>query len=242
MTTVWKQCTRLALTAAVMGCLAGPAYAQGTTTPPAATQPPQDDDERRPYSRWSLTAVTGPTLVERTGLANGGQLAVRVRKGIHAALEGGWMTDVVTGSRIAEIDQYATFIQGAHGLPTTAEIDGRALFAMAGVKWTTDGPIGGATSGVRPYVIATAGTARVEYVPQFVIDGRAVSGGGVTQFGVTLGRDLLGTTFRFAYSGGAGFTFGDRWHLDLSVRVIRIHTTDHPTTVTRGFIGLGRRF
>jgi len=82
----------------------------------------------------------------------------------------------------------------------------------------------------------------VEYKPAFVVDGQPISGAGALVYNVAIGRDLMGTTNRFAYGGGAGIVFGDTWSLDLGARILRIHTTDHPTTVKRLVIGLGRRF
>jgi hypothetical protein len=219
--------------------MAAPLAAQTTGL---AQQAADDDEERTPYSRWHLGVLSGAQQVERTGVSGGPEFGVRLRKYVHLVVEGGRMSDVVTGSRINEIDGYANFVQDSRGIPVTGHIDGRAWFAMAGIRLIPDGQPAGQSSGVRPYLIATAGLARVEYKPAFTVDGQAVSGAGIVTYGVTLGRDLLGTTNKFAYTGGAGIVFGDTWYLDLGVRVTRMQTTDHPTTVKRLVIGMGRRF
>ena len=211
---------------------------------PVAAQTTQanDDEPGRPYSRWSLGLLSGAHEVERKGYAAGMELSVRIRKGLHIVVEGGTLSDVVTGRRIDEVQTFVRYVENAYEVPASGEIDGPAWFAMGGFKLIPDGARPGESAGVRPYAILTAGIARVEYKPEFIVDGTSVSGAGLFQYGVSLGRDLLGTTNRFAYSGGVGVIFGDRWYLDLGARVTRIHSTDHPTTVKRLVIGMGRRF
>lgn len=226
----------IVMTALVALAAAAPAFGQ------TGGARPVDDDERPPYSRWHFGALSGPQEVGRTGITAGGELGIRLRRYVHLVIEGGWMSDVVTQSRLDELDGYVDYVKGAYGVPVTGDIDGPAWFGLAGVQVIPDGKPAGESGGVRPYLIATAGLARVEYKPGFTVDGQPVTGAGLVLYGVELGRDLLGTTYRFAYSGGAGIKFGDRWYLDLGVRVMRINTSSHPTTVKRAVIGMGRRF
>lgn len=210
---------------------------------PSGAQTVRDgDDERPPYSRWSWGVLSGPLEVERRGVTIGTEVGVRLRKGLHLVVESGWMSDVVTGRRIDEVDGYMAYVRQAYNVEVSGGIDGRAWFGLAGFKVMPDGGPRGESSGVRPYAQATVGLVRVEYKPGFVIDGEPTSGAGLVLYGVTLGRDLLGTTNRIAYSGGAGVVFGDAWYLDLGLRFTRVHTTDHPTTIKRLVIGMGRRF
>lgn len=227
----------------VLVAMAVPAAAQTPPPPPVRPAAQGDAEETRTYSRWHLGLLSGAQQVERTGITGGGEFGVRIRRGLHIVVEGGWMSDVVTGSRINEINGYIDYVRTAYpALPVEGKIDGTAIFGLAGLRLIPDGKRPGESSGIRPYVMASAGMARVEYQPEFVIEGQTLSGAGISLYGVTLGRDLLGTTNKFAYSGGAGLIFGDTWYLDLGVRVTRIHTTDHPTTVKRLVIGMGRRF
>lgn len=223
---------------AVLLAVAVPAAAQV----PAPSQPGDDDAAVRPYSRWSLGVLSGPQQVGRTGVTLGGEIGIRLRRNLHLAIEAGWMSDVVTTSRTREIDGFVNYVQDAYTVPVTGSIEGPTAFGMVGFKFLPDGARRGEGAGVRPYVTATAGVARVEYTPSFVVDGQPVSGAGMILFNVAIGSDLLGTTNKFAYGGGAGLIFGDTWYLDLGARVLRIHTTDHPTTVKRLVIGMGRRF
>lgn len=217
--------------------LAAPAMAQ---TSPGLR--PGDDDGTRPYSRWHLGVLSGTQTVDDTGATFGAELGIRMKKGFHFLLEAGRMSDVTTADRRAELAGYAEFVQGAYNVPVTSSMTGPTIFGMVGLQLIPDGKPREQSSGVRPYLLATVGIARVEYKPGFVVEGASVSGAGIVNYGVELGRDLLGTTNRFAYSGGGGLILGDTWYLDLGVRITRIHTTDHPTTVKRVAIGLGRRF
>jgi hypothetical protein len=229
--------------ALLLVALAAPVAAQTPPPPPVRPAAQADEDETRPYSKWHLGLVGGAVQVERTGVTGGAEFGVRIRKGIHIVVEGGWMSDVVTSSRIDEINGYAEFVRTAYPWSgATGKIDGTAIFGMAGLRLIPDGKRPGESVGIRPYLMANAGVARVEYKPEFRVEGQPLSGAGIFQFGVTLGSDLLGTTNKFAYSGGAGLVIGDKWYLDLGVRVTRIHTTDHPTTVKRLVLGMGRRF
>lgn len=226
------------IAACVLTMIAAPVAAQ---TPPPG-RPGDADEQRAPYSRWSLGVVSGAQDVSRTGITAGGAVSIRLRKFVHLAIEGGRLSDVVTGSRRTEIEGYAAYIRDAYRVPVTASIEGPTVFGLAGLTFMPDGKPAGESAGFRPYVTVTAGVARVEYKPAFVIDGQPTSGAGVLAYNVAIGRDLMGTTNRFAYGGGAGFVFGDTWYLDLGARILRIHTTDHPTTVKRLVIGIGRRF
>ena len=210
---------------------------------PAPVLPGDDDEEdRRPYSQFHVGFLSGAQRVDTTGITGAGEIGVRLRRNLHFVLEGGWMSDITTARRRTEMNEYAAFVQSAYNVPTSAAIESPTFFGLAGFRFIPDGKPAGESAGVRPYVSISAGLARVEYVPSFTVDGEAVSGAGIVLYGVELGRDLLGTTNRFAYSGAAGIVFGDTWYLDLGVRVTRIHTTDHPTTVSRLAIGMGRRF
>lgn len=240
---VMKQRLMTAAAACVLVALAAPVAAQTPPPPPVRPAAQADEDETRPYSRWHLGLLSGAQQVERTGVTAGAEFGVRLRKGLHIVVEGGWMSDVVTSSRITEVNGYVDYVRTAYPWSAaTGKIDGTAIFGMAGLRVIPDGKRPGESNGIRPYVMANVGLARVEYKPEFTVEGQTLSGAGLALYGVTLGRDLLGTTNKLAYSGGAGLIFGDRWYLDLGVRVTRIHTTDHPTTVKRLVIGMGRRF
>ena len=216
---------------------AAPAVAQ--TTPAAAPPPaaaPAKQAEPAPASKWYLGVLSGVQQVERTTPLAGGEFGIRLRGNLHVVVEGGWLKDVATRRRIDEVASYGAYLQQTQGQPASGDIDAPAYFGLAGLKWAYEN-----TSGVRPYVFANGGMARVEFRPALILEGRDVTTS-LSLLGVTLGRDLLGPGNYFAYGGGAGLVFGDKWYLDLGVRFTRINTSDHPTDVRRFSIGMGRRF
>ena len=230
------------IAAAVMMVLAvGPA--QGQTAPPTATPVPQAaqvpvtrSEGPPPGTKWYMGMLSGVQTVARSEPIVGGEFGVRIKKNVQAVFEGGWFKDVVTDSRIAELASFATYMQQTQGQPATSDIDAPAWFGTAGVRYIFEN-----SSGVRPYILANAGVARVEYRPSFTLNNKAISSN-VSQYGITLGKDLLGAGNHFAYSGGAGLVFGNKWYLDVGVRLTRIKTPDHDTDVRRLSVGVGRRF
>lgn len=222
---------------AILLLAASPAVAQ--TTPAAALAPqaaPVRQAAPEPTSKWYLGVLSGVQQVERTTPLAGGEFGIRLRRNLQVVVEGGWLKDVATRSRIDEVASYGAYLQQTQGQPASGDIDAPAWFGLAGLRWAYENK-----SGVRPYVLANAGMARVEFRPALILEGRDVTTS-LSLLGVTLGRDLLGPGNYFAYGGGAGLVFGDKWYLDLGVRFTRINTIEHATNVRRVSIGMGRRF
>lgn len=219
---------------------AGPA--QGQTVPtPATPSAPQARVVRREEppaagTKWYLGALSGIQMVARSEPVLGGEFGFRVRKNVQVVVEAGWFKDVVTDSRIAEVATFAKYLQQTQGLTATGDIKAPAWFGNVGLRYIYEN-----SSGVRPYVLADAGMTRVEYRPTFLLNNVNVTTS-IGQYGVTLGRDLLGPGSHLAYGGGAGLVFGARWYLDLGVRLTRIDTPDHATNVRRFSVSIGRRF
>jgi len=222
----------------------GASVAEGQTVPAAApatapaAQAPlvRREEVAAPGTRWFLGGVSGLQMVGRNAPILGGEFGIRIRKNVQVVFEGGRFSDVVTDSRVAEVKAFGTYLQQTQGLPASADIDAPAWFAMLGARYTLEN-----SRGVRPYVMATGGWARVEYRPTFILNNRDVTTS-VGQYGITMGRDLLGPGGHLAYTGGAGLIFGDRWYLDLGFRLTRIQTPEHATNVRRINIGIGHRF
>lgn len=214
-----------------------PAAAQTAAPPAPAPQPvPVRQADPEPTSKWYLGVLSGVQQVERSEPLIGGEFGIRLRGRLSVVVEGGRLKDVATGSRIAEVNSYAAYLQQTQGQTASGSLDAPTFFGLAGLRWAYENK-----SGVRPYVLANAGIARVEYRPALILNGNDVTTS-LSLLGVTLGRDLLGPGKYFAYGGGAGLVFGDKWYLDLGVRLTRINTLEKPTDVRRLSIGMGRRF
>lgn len=218
--------------------MATPALAQ-TPTPTPAPQAPRPAVRQQvppaPGTNWFVGVLTGVQTVANSGPIAGGEFGIRLKKNLQLVVEGGWLEDVVTSSRIDELQTYVTYLGNTQGLPATGKIDAPAWFATVGARYIYTG------ASIRPYVMAAGGLARVEYRPTFTLNNAFISSN-VGQYGITLGKDLLGPGWHPAYTGGAGLVFGDKWYFDLGFRFTRIQTPDHATDVKRLSIGIGRRF
>lgn len=206
---------------------------------PALAQTPADGQAATPSvapTKWYLGVLSGAQVVERSKPLAGIEFGIRVKGRLQMMVEAGWFRDVVTSSRVNEVNFFANYIQQAEGQTASGSIDAPAWFGLGGLRYSFEN-----ASGIRPYVFANLGMARVEYRPTFILDDQNISGA-VNQYGVTLGRDLLGSGNHFAYGGGAGLMMGDKWYLDLGARLTRIQTPDHATDVRRISIGIGHRF
>lgn len=219
----------------VTALAAGPVQAQ-TPAPPQAPPAVRQQEAPAPGTNWFLGALTGIQTVARSGPIAGGEFGIRIRKNMQIVVESGWFKDVVTRSRIDELRSFVTYLQQTQGLPATGDIDAPVWFGSVGLRYVHQN-----AGGVRPYLMATGGLARVEFRPTFTLDNRLISTN-VGQYGITLGKDLLGPGMHPTYGGGAGVIVGDKWYLDLGARWTRIHTPDHVTDVRRLSIGVGRRF
>jgi hypothetical protein len=217
----------------------GSAFGQTAPQAPAAQAQPvpvAKEEAPQPGTKWYLGAVSGVQTVARSAPIAGGEFGVRIRKNTQIVFEAGWFKDVVTKSRVNELGSFVTYLQQTQGLPATGHIDGPAWFGLVGLRYVFEN-----NSGVRPYVLANGGVARVEYRPEFTLNNLPISSN-VLPYGITLGRDLLGPGTHMAYGGGAGLIFGTKWYLDVGARLTRINTPDHHTNVRRVNISVGRRF
>ncbi len=217
--------------------LAGPVTAQAAQAAGATEQAePVRREDASTTSRSFLGLLSGVQIVDRAAPILAGEFGFRVRKNLQLVVGSGRFANVVTESRVAEAASLASYIQQTQGKVATSDIDAPAWFGTVGLRYIYENAIG-----VRPYLLANVGLARVEFRPTFTLDGFDI-GTLLNDYGVTLGRDLLGPGTHLAYGGGAGVVVGDRWYLDLGVRLTRINTPDHATNVRRVSIGIGRRF
>ncbi len=216
--------------------LAGAAQAQTVPAPsPAQTTAPtlrQADTT----SRWYLGALSGIQVVDYGAAVAGGEFGIRLRRNVQVLVGATHMWDVVTSNRVDEVNAFAGYLQQTQGKPASGSIDAPAWVATAGLRYIHETKVA-----VRPYVMVNVGMGRVEYRPTFILNALDVTTS-VSQFGVTLGRDLLGPGNHLAYGAGAGLVFGDKWYLDLGARLTRINTPGHETEVRSISIGMGRRF
>ena len=96
--------------------------------------------------------------------------------------------------------------------------------------------------GFRLYVLGTVGSARVALKPSFTLAGSNITDT-ISQYGVTLGKDLAGNYWHDAFTAGLGAVKGQgSWYFDGSLRLTSIGGAGQRTNVPRLALGGGRRF
>ncbi len=91
-------------------------------------------------------------------------------------------------------------------------------------------------------MLGEGGAARVTLRPEITIAGSDVTTR-LTDFGVTLGEDLTGSSFRPAVGGGLGVLMArGRWLVDGGFRVLSIQMPDQTTNVIGAKFGVGYGF
>lgn len=184
-----------------------------------------------------VAAVVGVQSVQNVGAQAGLEVGRSLSDKLEVFGELSWLQDTVTRRRLDTAKSIASFLQTSQGATATSDLSAPAVFGGAGVRLFVSGP-----RTVRPYVVAQAGVARVTVKPAFTIAGADVTEK-LTQYGVSLGSDLTGSTSKAAFGGGFGVLMQQGlWRIDAGLRVLSIQTDDQATNVLRLSVGVGRTF
>jgi hypothetical protein len=185
----------------------------------------------------SIVGTGGISAVQNVGLTAGGMLTVRLTDRVDAIGEGFWVQDAASRVRIDAVTAIATYLQTSQGKPASATLTVPGFIAGGGVRLMLAPP-----GHVRPYIVITAGIARLALRPTFTLAGADVTTS-LGQYGVTLGADVTGELTKPAFGGGVGVIVDQgRWYVDAGARMTRIQTEGQPTTVLRAVGGLGVKF
>lgn len=184
-------------------------------------------------------ANAGPAVVDKVSGAAGLEGGVRVWRNLDAIGELGWIGNVATRKQLSAASGLAASLGATQNAVGTGELTASALHIGFGARWVFEDMT---PFGVRPYVLGTFGGARVKQDPTFTLNGSDVTAT-INQYGVTLGKDLAGTYWRNAVTGGVGVVkgFGD-WYADGSLRLTSIAGIGRRANATRLMFGAGRRF
>jgi hypothetical protein len=183
-----------------------------------------------------IGAIGGAGAVQKVGGVYGGELGFHVTNHVDVFAEGVWLQDVATRRRIGIASELASVLQTTQGSAASGTVAEPALCADAAARFTfTNGRL-------RPYVIVGAGMAQMTLKPVFTLGGTNVTAS-LPSLGITLGRDLSGTSTQPAFTGGLGVRMSQRrWYLDAGLRATRIQATDEPITAVRATLTFGLVF
>jgi opacity protein-like surface antigen len=190
--------------------------------------------------RFYATVNGGVTFGNKSGGSFGGEVGGRVIDPIEVFVEFGHMSDVGTSELQSRANLVANFING------TATTQQKANYFDVGVKYRAR-----AFAGTwRPYVGFGIGTAKVETISTFLVNGNDVTSQLPVLYGVVLGNDLSGSlnkTFLTIPIGVQGIVF-HRLLVDGSYRYGHLFAKpdeidgDVGITAQRLQIGVGVRF
>ena len=205
----------------------------------AQAQTPSSDEEGRFYAGIEL----GRTFGNKSNSAVGIEISGKVTDQFEVFIEGGRMNNVGSAELDTRANVVASFIKG------TASATQKATFFDIGVKYR--GPvIGGLPGRWRPYIGVGIGTAKVETLVAFTVNGTDVTSDLSGKYGIELGADLsdtLNKTFVVVPIGLQG-TFKGRFGVDVSYRYGRISARpddidlDVAIAAPRFQVGFGVRF
>jgi hypothetical protein len=221
---------RLVLRAAIAGTVLLVLLVLGAA--PAAAQV-----AAKPQGEWFLGATGGAAAVQNVGAALGGEIGGRVTSKIELFGEGLALTDTATRRRIQTAQSVAQILQTTQGQAATATLKAPAGVFVGGLRLTIHE--GGS---LRIFVEGQGGVARVTFNPTFTLNGADITSQ-LSQFGVTLGADLAGTTTKATFGGGIGFEVRHNvWYINAKVGMISVKTPSQPSNIVRATATIGRWF
>lgn len=201
---------------------AAPAGAQTTAAPDAI---------------WFLGGTGGASAVQNVGGLYGLELGTRVTPKLDLFGDGYGVTDTATRRRIETAQSVANIIGLTQGTTATATLKAPAAVFVGGLRYTIHQ--GGS---LRIFVQGEGGIARVTFQPAFILGGVDITST-VSQFGVTLGADLAGTTTKPAFGGGIGVAVRHGvWDIGAQFGVISIKTPSQSSNVIQATATVARWF
>jgi hypothetical protein len=214
----------------VMAALwAGPAAAQGDS---ASTMP-----SGPLVNSWYVGVNTGAAVVEKFGGVVGVEGGLRFWRNLDLIGEIGWVQNSVSARQVDKISTLARSIATSQGGTASGSLKAPATFSGLGGRWVLED-----AGRFRPYFLVTIGGAKVNLKPTLTLDGANVTST-ASDYGVTLGQDVIGKSNHFATEGGIGVLtgFGTNWYADLGARLLSVNA-DQRVNVARIVIGGGYRF
>jgi len=186
---------------------------------------------------YTVSGAGGVTFTKKTGGFISAEAGKQLWPGADITVEGGWMSNVVNSQTLDAAGAIADYLTQTQGQPSSATVKVPAGYGAANFRYAFY-----MTERYNVYAIGGAGFAVTSPNPSFTIGGNNV-GSSVGQYGVTLGKDLAGSSTGFLLNLGVGVTIPyGVWLGDVGYRFSPIFANGTNTPVSRLTFGLGRRF
>jgi hypothetical protein len=208
------------------------------TPAPAAAQP-KASEHASMLDDLTIGVAGGVTFTKKTGGFVGGEVVSGKEywKNTTFSIEGGWMSSVVNAHRIDSAAAIASYLAQTQGQPASATVKVPAGYGAVNVRRTVM---------IKPrykvYVLGGGGIGVTSPKTKFTLGGSDVSGS-LGQYGVTLGKDLAGSSAGGLLNVGLGATMPHgKWVGDASYRLTPIFSAGETTVVNRLNFGVGYKF
>lgn len=205
---------------------------------PAAAQPPASGSKKSLMDGVTVSLAFGPTFTHKTGGFVGAEITTKeYYENTSFSLEGGWMSSVVSKGRLDSSQAISDYLAQTQGQPASAtlKVPGGYVALNARYRLMT-----------KPryvvYALGGGGLGITSPKTTFTLGGADVSGS-LPQYGVTLGKDLSGTSTSGLLNVGAGVTMPHgKWVGDASYRFTPIFSPGGTTLVNRLDLSVGYKF
>lgn len=194
------------------------------------------------FESWfnGLTAEIdgGVTITKRTGGFVGAEvISKEYWPNIAFSVEGGWMSSVVNGHQVDGAAAIANYLAQTQGQPASATVKSPAGYGAVNVRYSFR-----KKTRYSLYGLVGGGFGVTSPKTTFTLGGTDVTGS-VPQYGVTLGKDLAGSSAGALLNLGVGAMYPHgKWVGDVSYRFTPIFAAGHMTPVSRFSFGVGRKF
>jgi hypothetical protein len=205
---------------------------------PAPTQTPSSSANPSMLSGVTIGAGGGVTFTKKTGGQIYGEIVSKeYRPKLQFSVEGGWMSSVVNAHRIDAAGAIANYLAQTQGQTASASVKVPAGYGTFNVRYTVY-----RTPRYDIYALGGGGFAVTSPKTTFILGGTDVSGS-IGQYGVTLGKDLAGSSAGGLANVGVGVRLPHgKWVGDVSYRLTPMFTAGGTTVVNRLNFTVGRRF
>lgn len=188
-------------------------------------------------SQWFLGGTGGVAAVQNVGAAYGGEIGARLTSRLDVFGEVLGNTNDATRLRIGTAMDVAAALQASQGVTATGTVKAPAGLFMGGLRYVFH-----QSGNLRLFVQGAGGVARVTFQPAFTLAGADITTQ-LSNFGVTLGSDLAGTSTKPAFGGGIGLELRRGvWYIGAQIGVVSIRTPTQPSNVIHATATFGRWF
>ncbi|MEO7191077.1 MAG: hypothetical protein ABI051_08470 [Vicinamibacterales bacterium] len=204
---------------------------------PASAQTPAPASSAGVGSLWYVGANIGTAVVDSFSATGGLEGGRRVWRNLDAVGELAWIGNAVSRRQLDKVATLATYIGQRQNTDASSDLTAKTRYGGLGVRWVFEQEMR-----LEPYVMVTLGGSHTTLKPTLRLQGTDITDA-AAQYGVTLGRDVIGESNDFAAEMAVGVILRrGTWFGDASARLLSSRGGDQRTNIARLVIGGGYQF